>query len=337
MPKTVEIWKPYENAMVSSLGRFKDTKGVVKTPRPNKKGYCRVRINRKNYLIHVLIAKAFNLPRREGQNEVNHKDGNPSNNRLDNLEWATHRENMRHSYATNKNRLSCAKKKSKPVEARRLGADEWVAYPSQGAAAKALGVSPGNISECCSGDRTQAGGYEFRRGEANEPAVLPGEVWKPYENAKVSSLGRFEDTNGIVKTPIPREDGYVCVRVNGKLHLIHILIAKAFDLPRREGQNEVNHKDGNPSNNRLDNLEWATPGENMRHSYATNENRRSNAGPVEGRQLGADEWVWYPSGTAAAEALGVYATNISKCCRGDRKQTGGYEFRKVEEDAEEED
>ena len=167
MPKTVkvEIWKPYENAMVSSLGRFKDTKGVVKTPRPNKKGYCQVMINRKDHYIHVLIAKAFDLPRREGQNEVNHKDGNPSNNRLDNLEWATHGENIRHSHATNKNRRSSAKKNSKPVEARLLGADEWVWYPSQGAAARALGVDQGNISSCCRGDRKQVGGYEFRKVE----------------------------------------------------------------------------------------------------------------------------------------------------------------------------
>ena len=341
MPKTVEIWKPYENAKVSSLGRFKDTKGVVKTPRPNKKGYCQVMINRKLHYIHVLIAKAFDLPRREGQNEVNHKDGNRSNNRLDNLEWATRRENMRHSYATNKNRRSSAKKNSKPVEARLLGADEWVAYPSQGAAAEALGVSQGNISACCRKPGTQVYGYEFRRGEPNEPAVLPGEVWKPYENAKVSSLGRFEDSRGIVKTPIPEEGGYVRVYVNGKLHGIHILIAKAFDLPRRDDQNEVNHKDGNPSNNRLDNLEWATHRENIGHSYATNENRRSCAeqlsGPVEGRRLGTDEWVWYPSQGAAAEALGVYQGGISRCCRKPGNQTGGYEFRKVEEDAEEDD
>ena len=212
-----------------------------------------------------------------------------------------------------------------------------MAYPSSQAAARALRLDSGNIGKCCRKPGTQTGGYEFRRGEPNEPAVLPDEVWKPYESAKVSSLGRFEDSRGIVKTPIPEEDGYVRVGVNGKLHRIHILIAKAFDLPRREGQNEVNHKDGNPSNNRLDNLEWATPGENMRHSYATNENRRSSAGPVEGRRLGADEWVWYPSQGAAAEALGVYQGGISRCCRKPGNQTGGYEFRKVEEEEEAEE
>ena len=35
--------------------------------------------------------------------------------------------------------------------------------------------------------------------------------------------------------------------------------------------------------------------------------------------------------------LGVYATNISRCCRKPGNQAGGYEFRKVEEEAEEEE
>ena len=173
------------------------------------------------------------------------------------------------------------------------------------------------------------------------PKTVEVESWKPYENAMVSSLGRFKDTRGVVKTPRPRKDGYCPVTINRKTYYIHVLIAKAFNLPRREDQHEVNHIDGNPSNNRLDNLEWATPGENIRHSYATNKNRRSNAKkrskPVEARRLGADEWVWYPSQGAAAEALGVCRTSISKCCRKPGKQTGGYEFRKVEEDAEEDD
>ena len=40
-------------------------------------------------------------------------------------------------------------------------------------------------------------------------------------------------------------------------------------------------------------------------------------------------WGW--------QTLGVYATNISRCCRKPGNQTGGYEFRKVEEEAEEHD
>ena len=84
---------------------------------------------------------------------------------------------MKHSYATNENRASSAPKRSKPVEGRVLGAEEWVPYASTAEAARSLGLDPGNISACCGGRIKKTGGYEFRWGEANEAAVLEGEVW----------------------------------------------------------------------------------------------------------------------------------------------------------------
>lgn len=63
-------------------------------------------------------------------------------------------------------------------------------------------------------------------------------------------------------------NGYhlVQLRKDGKgiTKTVHSLLAKAF-LPRHPSKIEVNHKDGDRLNNNLNNLEWVTPSENMRH------------------------------------------------------------------------
>ena len=163
-------------AQVSSFGRFKSSKGVISTPKSEKNGYVRVRINGKLNFIHRLMAIAFALEKLDDQDTVDHIDNNPSNNRLENLRWASKSEQIKHSYATNKNRASSAPKRSKPVEGRKLGAEEWVPYASVNEAARVLGLNQGHISKSCR-KGGQTGGYEFRYGEANEVAVLEGEVW----------------------------------------------------------------------------------------------------------------------------------------------------------------
>ena len=331
MVKGTKVTKTTTKPQVSSFGRFKSSTGVVSTPKPHPSGYVYVFCNGKLHRIHVLMAIAFGLEKRDDQNTVDHIDNNPSNNRLENLRWASRSEQVKHSYATNKNRASNAPKRSKPIEGRVLGAEAWVPYASSHEAARELGLNQGSISACCSGRYKQTGGYEFRYGEANEVAVLPGEEWKPYESAWVSSFGRFKSSTGVVSTPKPMKSGYVSVQINGKQHQLHVLMAIAFGLPKRDDQATVDHIDNNPSNNRLENLRWASRSEQIKHSYATNKNRGSNAPkrskPVEGRVLGAEAWVPYASTAEAARELGLNQGHISVCCRGQVKQTGGYEFR----------
>lgn len=81
-------------------------------------------------------------------------------------------------------------------------------------------------------------------------------------------------------------------QINGKYHLLHRLIAVAFDLPKEDDQDTVDHIDNDPSNNRKENLKWANQSEQIERSHATNEERGSSAPkqskPVEGRELGTE-------------------------------------------------
>ena len=61
------------------------------------KGYVKVRIDKKDYFVHRLVAIAF-LVNPENKETVNHIDGDKSNNHVSNLEWCTRSENTQHAY-----------------------------------------------------------------------------------------------------------------------------------------------------------------------------------------------------------------------------------------------
>jgi len=316
---------------VSSFERLRNQFGIISTPTPYTSGYVAVRVYGRKQLIHRLMAVTFRLPKRDDQTQVNHVDGNPSNNHVSNLEWSSRSENVSHSYSTNAQRRSSAPKLSKPVMARKRGLLEWISYPSVRDAGDSLGLNYGNISQCCHGKQSTAGGYEFKFDIPIEVPVLDGEEWREaHDGAAVSSFGRLSSTFGVVSTPTPMSSGYVGVKIRGKAYLMHRIVAQAFDLPRREDQNQVNHKDGNPSNNCITNLEWVSAAENVQHSFATNEHRKSCAKrmskPVMGRKIGA-EWILFESSHDAARRMGVDRGGVSSCCRGVLKRTGGCEFK----------
>lgn len=102
-----EIWRDvagYEGIyQVSNMGRVKSLHwlgGRLIKPSSNKKGYLSVGLSKNNVMknnkVHVLVARAF-LLNPENKPIVHHRDGNRKNNRLENLEWATHIENQQYS------------------------------------------------------------------------------------------------------------------------------------------------------------------------------------------------------------------------------------------------
>ena len=65
-------------------------------PPVSSSGYKFVRIGKKSYPLHRVIALTF-IPNPENKPEVNHIDGNKQNNAVSNLEWATRKENAQHA------------------------------------------------------------------------------------------------------------------------------------------------------------------------------------------------------------------------------------------------
>jgi hypothetical protein len=103
------------------------------------------------------------------------------------------------------------------------------------------------------------------------------EIWKPivgYEGRyEVSNTGRvrsFHFNKPIILSSIVFY-GYVivslCILNKKRNRRIHRLVAQAF-IPNPLNKPQVNHKDKNKQNNHVDNLEWATNQENVRHSIA---------------------------------------------------------------------
>lgn len=155
---------------ISNYGNVRNTvTGKYLKPSISKTGYYFVKLDRagaprKNAFIHRLVAENFILPV-NGKFQVNHKDGDKSNNCVENLEWVTPAENIQHSFSALgkksalKGKTGAENKNSRPVCQYTLDGDFVRQWPGVSDAARNVGCSPAQILNVIAGRIATCHGY----------------------------------------------------------------------------------------------------------------------------------------------------------------------------------
>lgn len=170
----VEIWHDvigYEGLyQVSNLGRVKalgngicNSKEKILKATKHSCGYLRICLHKygkaKYYFTHRLVALAF-LPNPYNLPQVNHKDEDKTNNRVDNLDWCSEEYNM--NYGTRNKRSSETLTNHPKFSKQVLCVETGKKYPSTMQVERELGYKHQGISKVCNGKQSQAYGYTWR-------------------------------------------------------------------------------------------------------------------------------------------------------------------------------
>lgn len=199
-PQDEEIWKGIEGYEglyeISNYGNvrslnYKHT-GVISLLKPGltKQGYLRTDLYKNNKskhcLIHRLVAKAF-IPNPNNFPQINHKDENPLNNHVDNLEWCTAKYNC--NYGSHNEKVSKTLQEVKdsiPIKQYDLQGNFIKEWKGAREIERILGYNQANIRRCCEYHGRYIKGFQWRySSETNgEESIEPITIYNTMPQSK---------------------------------------------------------------------------------------------------------------------------------------------------------
>lgn len=155
--------KNFDNYAINENGQVTNLKtGRHLKPGTNQKGYKHLQLSGKTRSIHRMVYEAYvsEIPK---DLQINHIDGDKSNNYISNLEIVTRKENMAHAVRIGLIKSGASSNFSKQVESINVITEEVInSFGSIVLASRQTGIAGSAISNVCNGKRVTAGGYKWR-------------------------------------------------------------------------------------------------------------------------------------------------------------------------------